>query len=91
MKLNVSIDDHVFTATLTDNVAVDKLIDHLKDGDITLTLDDYGEFEKVGALGFGLTTDNRQMSTNSGDIVLYYGNQIVYSIVPINGRIYHWL
>lgn len=46
MKLNVSIDDHVFTATLTDNVAVDELIDHLKDGDITLTLDDYGELRK---------------------------------------------
>lgn len=77
MKLNVSIDDHVFTVTLVDNVAVDELIDHLNDGDITLTLDDYGEFEKVGALGFGLTTDNRQMSTNNGDIVLYNGNQIV--------------
>ena len=77
MKLQITIGQTNFTATLFDNVAVDELIDHLNDGDITLSLQDYGGFEKVGPLGFGLTTDNRQMITTNGDIVLYNGNQIV--------------
>lgn len=31
----------------------------------------------VGLLGTSLPTDNRQITTQSGDIVLYQGNQIV--------------
>ena len=38
---------------------------------------DYSGFEKVGALGTSLPTSNSQTTTQSGDIVLYQGNQIV--------------
>lgn len=33
--------------------------------------------EKAGSLGRSLTTDNQQITTEAGDIVLYNGNQIV--------------
>ena len=44
---------------------------------VTIEMEDYGSFEKVGALGQSLPTENVQTTTQAGDIVLYQGNQIV--------------
>ena len=49
----------------------------LAGGDITIQMRDYGGFEKVGPLGQSLPTSNSQTTTQSGDIVLYQGNQVV--------------
>ncbi len=40
-------------------------------------MDDYLGFEKVGSLGKSLTRSDKQTTTESGDIVLYSGNNIV--------------
>lgn len=40
-------------------------------------MSDYAGFEKVGSLGRSLPTSNSQTTTQSGDIVLYNGDQIV--------------
>ena len=77
MKMNVQIGDYTFTATLEQNQAVNELIEMMKEGPVTIEMSDYSGFEKVGALGKGLTTDNHQTTTTEGDIVLYSGNQIV--------------
>ena len=78
MKMNVQIAQKTFTATLEDNQAVDELVEMIKEeGSVTLWLDDYGGFEKVGPLGRSLTTSNSQTTTEAGDIVLYNGNNIV--------------
>ena len=44
---------------------------------VTYTASDYGGFEKVGALGFSLPTDNSQITTQAGDVILYNGDNIV--------------
>ena len=77
MKMNVQIGDYTFTATLENNTAVEELADMMKDGPVTIGMDDYSGFEKVGLLGKSLTTSNSQTTTNAGDIVLYNGNNIV--------------
>ena len=77
MKMKVQIGDHTFTATLEDNQAVAELVEMMKDGPVTLELEDYSGFEKVGPLGRSLTTSNSQTTTVAGDIVLYNGNNIV--------------
>ena len=77
MKMNVQIGDHTFTATLEDNQAVAELAEMMEEGPVTITLDDYGGFEKVGSLGRSLTASNSQTTTTAGDIVLYNGNNIV--------------
>ena len=76
-KMNIQIGDKHFTATLEDNAAVRELIEMMKDKPITIKMNDYSGFEKVGSLGRSLTTDNHQTTTSAGDIVLYNGNQIV--------------
>jgi hypothetical protein len=37
----------------------------------------YGGFEQVGPIGQSIVRDDKQTTTNYGDIVLYSGNQIV--------------
>ena len=77
MKMNVQIGDYNFTATLENNAAVKELLDMMKEGPVTIQMDDYSGFEKVGPLGRSLTTSNSQTTTSEGDIVLYNGNNIV--------------
>lgn len=85
-KEDTTVDTHTFyltvegvnfPATFADNQGAEALADLLTDGPLTLSLEDYGGFEKVGSLGQSLPTSNTHMSTQSGDIVLYQGNQIV--------------
>ena len=71
------INGNKLEVTLAENCAVTALIGILKQGDITYTADDYGGFEKVGSLGHSLPTDNSQITTDAGDVILYAGNQIV--------------
>ena len=73
----LQIGDSSFTATLESNEAVDALVDMMKDAPIEIQMSDYSGFEKVGSLGTSLPTSNTQTTTQSGDIVLYNGNQIV--------------
>lgn len=73
----LQIGDSSFTATLESNEAVDALVDMMKDAPIEIQMRDYSGFEKVGSLGTSLPTSNKQTTTQSGDIVLYNGNQIV--------------
>ncbi|MDE6667078.1 MAG: hypothetical protein K2K38_01870 [Clostridia bacterium] len=63
--------------TLEDNSATRALAEILKQGDIVYTADDYGGFEKVGALGHSLPKNDTQITTQAGDVILYSGNQIV--------------
>lgn len=77
MKMNVQIGDYNFTATLENNAAAEELLDMMKEGAVTIQMDDYSGFEKVGSLGRNLTTSNSQTTTSAGDIVLYNGNNIV--------------
>lgn len=77
MKVSVKVGDKSFTATLEDNAAARELVKMMEEAPISIDMDDYSGFEKVGSLGKSLTTDNQQMTTQAGDIVLYSGNQIV--------------
>ena len=75
--MKIQIGDTSFTASLEDNAAVRELLEMMKDEPITIYMNDYSGFEKVGSLGRSLTTDNHQTMATAGDIVLYNGNQIV--------------
>lgn len=76
-KMNVQIGNNSFIATLESNAAVDALVDMMREAPVVIQMSDYSGFEKVGSLGTSLPTSNKQTTTQSGDIVLYNGNQIV--------------
>ncbi len=76
-KMIVEAGGSRFTATLEKNKAADTLMEMMQENPITIQMSDYSGFEKVGSLGTGLPTSDRQTTTQSGDIVLYQGSQIV--------------
>lgn len=77
IKMIVQIGDKKFTATLYDNAAVNEFVDMMKESPISIDMRDYSGFEKVGSLGKTLTAEDKQTTTEAGDIVLYSKNQIV--------------
>lgn len=76
-KMTLQIGNNTFTATLENSDAVDALVDMMREAPVVIQMSDYSGFEKVGSLGTSLPTSNKQTTTQSGDIVLYTGNQIV--------------
>lgn len=76
-SMKVQIGDSVFTATLEENDAVNALVAMMEKTPVVVEMSDYSGFEKVGALGASLPTDDSQTTTLAGDIVLYCGDQIV--------------
>ena len=64
-------------ATLENNEATRSLLELLKQGEIIISMNDYGGFEKVGSLPQSLPRNDTQITTTAGDIMLYQGNQIV--------------
>lgn len=82
MRLNVQVGDQIFTATLEDNVAADAFVSMMEEEPVVIQMSDYSGFEKVGPLGRKLPSDNRQLTTQAGDIVLYNNNQIVIFYGP---------
>jgi hypothetical protein len=81
-SMNIQIGDHVLTATLVENSSVDALKEALSEGPITVDMRDYGSMEKVGSLGMDLPTNDEQITTEAGDIILYQGNAFVIYYAP---------
>ena len=46
-------------------------------GSVDIRMNDYGNMEKVGSLGFSLPRNDRQTTTAPGDLILYQGNSFV--------------
>ena len=77
MKMNVQIGEYHFTATLEDNPATAELAEMMREAPVTIEMDDYSGFEKVGALSARLTAEDVRTTTQPGDIVLYNASNIV--------------
>ena len=76
-NMNVQVGDVVFSATLEENETVSALVEMMRESPVVIQMSDYSGFEKVGPLGTSLPASNSQTTTQTGDIVLYNGNQIV--------------
>ncbi len=59
------------------NASVEALKELCRGETLTISLSMYGGFEQVGPIGTSLPRSDVQTTTESGDIVLYAGNQIV--------------
>ncbi len=69
--------DTAFAATFAEGDSADAFRELLREGDLTVDMRDYGSFEKVGSLGTTLPSADEQISTVTGDIMLYQSDQIV--------------
>ncbi|MBQ3886184.1 MAG: hypothetical protein II729_08725 [Ruminococcus sp.] len=76
MKLKISVNGTDLSATLADSTAAKELAEKLKAEPVTIKLNEYGGFEKVGKLPWSLTKSDESIVTEAGDIMLYQGDQM---------------
>lgn len=76
MYIYAHVGDKVLTITPEHNSSVDALREMLGQGELILEMSDYGNFEKIGSIGMTLPTNDRQITTTPGDVILYLGNSI---------------
>lgn len=76
-SIYATINDNKLEIELSQNIAVNALLERLKESDIIYTARDYGGFEKVGSIGVSLPTSDTNINVKAGDVMLYQGNQIV--------------
>ena len=75
-QLYITIGGVTKTATLVSNSSKEALVAQLQQGNITYEAHDYGNFEKVGALGYTFPENNEQINTEPGDLILYQGSNL---------------
>lgn len=76
-KISISTNGHTMTATLVDNSSTEALKKLLEAGPVTIHMSDYGNMEKVGPLPQPLPTNDEQINTEAGDLILYQGRNFV--------------
>jgi len=74
--LVMSVNDKIYYPHLADNASAKAFFEKLKEGSLTVDLQDYGSFEKVGPLPWELPVSDEKITTVPGDIILYQGDQI---------------
>lgn len=72
----IKVNNKILNVELEDNSSSRIFLKKLKEQDITIDAHDYGNFEKVGNLGFDLPVNDENIKTEVGDIILYQGNKI---------------
>ena len=60
-----------------DNQTVQEFMEEAGKGDVVVQMSMYSDNEQVGSLGKSYTKNDEQITTHSGDIVLYSGDKIV--------------
>lgn len=74
--VNVRIKNEVLKLSLSNNSSAAALVKLLENGKLTISMHDYGNFEKVGNLPITLPANDEQINTSAGDVILYHGNKI---------------
>ena len=72
--MKLEIDEHVLDVSWNNNASVTAL-NEIKP--LTINIHLYGGFEQVGSIGQSIVSDDKEITTKPGDVVLYSSNQIV--------------
>ncbi len=75
-EIKLLVNDRELTVRMENNSSADALLERLEEGDITINAHDYGNFEKVGSLGFELPTNDKYITTEPGDLILYNASEL---------------
>lgn len=72
----VSVNGHDLELQLADNSSAHAFADLVGNSGLELAMEDYGGFEKVGPLPQRLPTNDEQITTRPGDVILYQGDKL---------------
>ena len=70
------VGDRYYSIELENNSSAEAFLEKIKKNPLTVDMQDYGSFEKVGDLPWSLPTNDEKITTKPGDIILYQGNKI---------------
>ena len=73
-EMKLLIGETEVPVTWEENASVEELRALLP---LTIDMSMYGGFEQVGSIGQSITSDDQQITTAYGDVVLYSGDQLV--------------
>ena len=76
-QVKIIVNGQELTATMENNTSAQAFRRILERGPKTIKMRDYASMEKVGMLWKGLPTNNEQITTEAGDIILYMGSSLV--------------
>ena len=74
--LYVEVGGNVMMIDQADNSSTLDFIEKLSKGAITLNMEEYGGFEKVADLPWSVETNDENITTSAGDVILYMGDKI---------------
>lgn len=77
LSMQLKIDETIVSVEWESNESVEALKALCEDQPLEIRMSMYGGFEQVGSIGQSLPRNDVQTTAQSGDIVLYSGNQIV--------------
>ena len=77
ISLRLAVDGTELSVDWESSESVEALAALVEAEALTVDMAMYGGFEQVGSLGTSLPRNDRQTTTQAGDIVLYAGNQLV--------------
>ena len=78
--MKIKVNDTTMEATMEANSSAHDLkimLELSSTGTITINAHDYNNMEKVGPLGQTISTNDKTITTQPGDLILYQGNQFV--------------
>ena len=75
-KMYLTIGGVTKSATLVSNSSTEALMAQLQQGIITYEAHDYGNFEKAGPLGYTFPSNDEDITTQPGDLILYQGSNL---------------
>lgn len=76
-EMKMLINSTSVTVEWENNESVAALKEAVKSNPITIHMSMYGGFEQFGLLGINLPRNDTRITTESGDVILYSGNQMV--------------
>ncbi len=74
---SIDANGYKFYAEPAGNSSAEALKEMLGQGPVVLEMTDYGNFEKVGELPWELPSNDEDITTQAGDVILYKGNRLV--------------
>lgn len=83
-QVSLAVNGHVMSATMENNSSAQALREMLERGPKTIRMRDYEGMEKVGMLWKGLPTNDENITTEPGDLILFMGNSFVVYYEPNN-------
>ncbi|MCJ7855666.1 cyclophilin-like fold protein [Lachnospiraceae bacterium NSJ-143] len=76
-ELTLSVNGTPLAVKWEDNESVFALFQLVEQEQLSINMEQYGNFEQVGNLSKSVTSNDEQMTAEPGDIVLYSGNSLV--------------